>query len=188
MSRRASLSITAELDGNAVDAINKALKRLDAEGAPKAMRNGFKRWTTVVRKVVAKNAPFGRATATEKVRGVIRPNVHLKWNVVTKAKGYAKGRVQWAAIGIREIRGSYLTPHWYLRWIEYGHNVVRAATPQEQLRQRTRGAERRREYSKLVIGKVAPNPFLRRSLGETRGLLFPIMRDAVDRQLREEGF
>jgi hypothetical protein len=187
MSRRGSLAITAEIDGAAIDAINKRLAALDKDGASKAMRNGFRKWGNITKKVVAANAPFGRAQATEKIRGVTRPNVHLKWNVITKVKGYARGKVVWMAIGIREIKGSYLTPHWYLRWIEYGHEVKRGATKFEQIVLKARGYEKKKEYSKVTIGRVPANPFLRRSMGETRALLFPIMRAAVAKQLEEEG-
>lgn len=187
MSRRGSLAVRAEIDGAAIDAINKRLAALEKDGAAKAMRNGFRKWGNITKKVVQANAPFGKAKATEKIRGVVRPNVHLKWNVITKVKGYAQGKVVWLAIGIKEIRGSYLTPHWYLRWIEYGHEVKRAASKYEQIVLKARGYEKKKEYSKVSVGRVAPNPFLRRSLGETRALLFPIMRQAIAKQLEEEG-
>jgi hypothetical protein len=187
MSRRGSLVVRADIDGAAIDAINARLKALDKEGASAAMKSGFRKWSNVTKRVVAANAPFGKSKATEKIRGVIRPNVHLKWNVTTKVKGYAQGKVVWAAIGIKEIRGSYLTPHWYLRWVEYGHEVKRGATAQEQILLKSRGYERKKEYSRITVGRVRPNPFLRRSLGETRPLLFPIMREAIQKQLEKEG-
>ena len=185
--QRSKLAISVELDDAIVREINKRLSRLEGEGATKAMRNGFRRWTTAVRRVVAKEAPMGRLASTEKVRGATRPNVHLKFNVTTRIRGYSRGRVVWAAVGIKEIRGTYLTPHWYLRWVEYGHDIRRAATQREQAYAKARGAVRKREYGYVKTGRVEANPFLWRSFGMTRSLLLPMVVKAVDDQLEKEG-
>jgi len=87
MSRRASFGLVVELDAKAIEAVNARLRTLGGEGATRAMRNGFRRWTKVAQKAVEAAAPFGRTSSVETVRGAERPNVHLKFAVATKVKG-----------------------------------------------------------------------------------------------------
>ena len=175
-------AVAAEIDGAAVRAINSALLRIGKEDAQKAMRRGFSKWGSATKRMLAAAAPMGRTASTERVRGAVRPNVHLKFNAATRAKGYRKGLVQWIAVGIKEIRGSYLTPHWYLRWVENGHNIVRRATAEEELRARTRG-ESPKLARRKTIGRVAPNPFVRRTatvaLSQVDRFLMPEIEKAV---------
>ena len=133
-------AVAAEIDSAAVRRINSALLNLSQKEAGLAMRRGFTKWGRFARATLAAAAPMGRATATEFVRGSVRPNVHLKFNVQAKVKGFRQGLVQWVAVGIKEIPGSYLTPHWYLRWVEYGHLIVRAVAEGEP-RKMVKGAD-----------------------------------------------
>lgn len=123
--------MAAHIDAEAVKRINSALLNLGQKEAGLAMRRGFTKWSRFAKAALAAAAPMGRETATEYVRGSVRPNVHLKFNVHTRVRGFRKGLVQWVAVGIKEIPGSYLTPHWYLRWVENGHLIVRAVAPGE---------------------------------------------------------
>ena len=102
-SQRNSFRMIVELDKKSVDEVNRRLKALGTVGAGRAMKNGFRRWSSIARKTVAAGAPMGRMTGTETIRGQVRPNVHLKFNVATKIKGYSKGLVVWAAIGIKDF-------------------------------------------------------------------------------------
>lgn len=166
----------------AVQRINAVLLSLPTKEAGNAMRRGFGKWTRAARKVVEANAPFGRATATEQVRGAVRPNVHLKFSGATKVKGYNKGLVVWAAVGIREIPGSYLTPHWYLRWVERGHAIKRAASKGEYEARIKRG-DKKKDASKTTVGHVRPNPFIRRSAVQSLSLAAPLIEAEVQKAI-----
>jgi len=181
-SRRGSFATIVELDKDAVRRINAALLSLPTKEASLAMRRGFGKWTRTVKKVVEANAPFGRATATEKIRGDIRPNVHLKFSAATKIKGYSRGLVVWAAVGIKEIRGSYLTPHWYLGWVERGHAIKRGASTLEYEARIKRGAKKK-EASKTTVGHVRPNPFIRRSAQASMQFAGPMIEAEVQKAI-----
>jgi hypothetical protein len=182
MSRRASFGLVVELDAKAIEAVNARLRTLGGEGATRAMRNGFRRWTKVAQKAVEAAAPFGRTSSVETVRGAERPNVHLKFAVATKVKGYSKGQVVWAGVGIKEIAGSYLTPHWYLRWVEFGHDIKRRSTDEERRMLLARG-----ESAKLAkfrtIGKVKGSFFLTKTLKVVEPLAVPMLEEAIEREV-----
>lgn len=174
-----------EVDGADIEAVNRKLKALGTDRAAKAMRNGFRKWTGRVKSAAKAIAPYGRNSATEKVRGESRPNPHIRDFITTKVKGYSKGRVVWASVGVSEIRGSYATPHWYLRWVEFGHEIKRRATEQEALRMVTRG-ERKRKNMTVRIGHVPGRFFLRSAAMATEPLLIPIMDQAIADQIAKE--
>jgi hypothetical protein len=160
-SRRTAFAASVEVDDAALRRINSALVRLEVKDARNAMRRGLGRWSREGRRFMASVAPFGKTSSVEQVRGITRPNVHLKFNVATKVKGYSKGLVTWAGIGVKEIRGSYLTPHWYLGWVENGHNLTRSATTQEKILMKSRG-ERVGPRTKRVIGRVPGHPWMKK--------------------------
>lgn len=182
-SPRGSFATIVELDKDAVRRINAALLSLPTKEAGLAMRRGFGKWSRHARKLVEANAPFGRATATEFVRGSVRPNVHLKFSAATKVRGYQKGLVVWAAVGIKEIPGSYLTPHWYLRWVENGHAIKRKATGLEYEARIKRGSTKK-EASKTTIGTVRPNPFIRKSAMQSIQLAAPLIEAEVQKAIQ----
>lgn len=161
-SRGRRFEVAAEIDDAAVRRINSALLKLGQQEAGKAMRRGFTKWSKAAKAAVSANAPFGRATAVEKVRGAVRPNVHLKFSAHAKVKGYRKGLVQWVAVGIKEIAGSYLTPHWYLRWVEEGHAIKRRGSDEYYRMQKARGNYGAKARM-ATVGRVLPNPFMRRT-------------------------
>ena len=181
-SQRNSFRMIVELDKKSVDEVNRRLKALGTVGAGRAMKNGFRKWSAIARKTVAASAPMGRMTGTETIRGVVRPNVHLKFAVATKIKGYSKGLVMWAAIGIKEIRGSYLTPHWYLRWVEYGHLLKRKATMIERNMIEARGGNGGKG-AKMTVGKVIGKFFFTRAIPRVTPLVVPILSEAIDKEI-----
>lgn len=181
-SRRGSFAVVVELDKNAVQRINSALLNLPQKEAARAMRRGFGKWSRAARKIVEANAPFGRSSATEKIRGSVRPNVHLKFSAATRVKGYSRGLVVWCAVGIKEIPGSYLTPHWYLGWVERGHAIKRRATQLEYDARIKRG-ETKKIAGKTQIGYVRPNPFIRRSATQSLGLAAPLIETEIAKEI-----
>ena len=183
-SRRASFAVVVSLDEAAVRRINSRLLELGEKDARNAMRRGFGRWSRAAKKLVEQYAPFGRSASTEQVRGTRRPNVHLKFSAATKVKGYRKGLVQWCAVGIKEITGSYLTPHWYLRWVENGHALRRKATESERLRAFSRG-ENPRTARSYTYGYVRPNPFIRRAAQSAIPLVEPMMLAEIEKAVRK---
>lgn len=118
-------AVAVEMDMADLRRANSALLKLPVELSQKALRNSFRKWARGTKAAVAAAAPFGDPSPTEWVRGTKRPNPHLKLNVSSKMKTFQRQLVQWVAVGIKEISGSYLTPHWYLRWVERGHSVYR---------------------------------------------------------------
>lgn len=182
-SRRGSFAMIVELDRDAVRRINARLLELSEVDARNAMRRGFGKWTRAAKKIVEANAPFGRSNPTETIRGSARPNVHLKFNAATKVRGYRKGLVQWAAVGIKEITGSYLTPHWYLGWVERGHALARRATAGERAYAISRG-ETPKTAGRKVYGRVPPNPFMRRSANQALTLVEPFLLPEIDKAVR----
>ncbi len=183
---RNSFTALVEIDGAEIETINRKLKRLGDDLAPKALKGGFRRWTTLCKRTARNLAPRGRDSATERVRGQERPNVHIADFIATKVKGYSKGRVVWAAVGVKEIRGSYATPHWYLRWVEFGHKIKRAATMPEQILLKSRGNEKKKDYSRVVIGEVKGAFFLRKTLQICEPKLIPAIEDAIAAQIAKQ--
>ena len=160
---------------------------LPKDMAQKSLRNAFRKWTTMTKKVVAASAPYGRSGATEFVRGEKRPNVHIKNNIATKVKGYSKGTLIWAAVGVKEVRGTYVTPHWYLRWVEFGHDVKRKATMNEKMLLKSRG-ERIRKNTTIKIGHVKGQHFIAKAVTVCSPRLVPMVEDAIaDQVLKEWG-
>ena len=156
-----TFAIGCEIDEQALKRVNAELLKLGTDDARNAMRRGLRKWSTFTKKTLEAAAPFGRATATEKVRGQVKPNVHLKWSVTTKAKGYRQGLVQWIAVGVKRIDGSYLTPHWYHGWLENGHAIKRATSTQEKILLKQRG-ERGKALNFRVVGRAAPRNWIKR--------------------------
>ena len=182
-SSRTAFAAAVEVDGAAIRRINNALLRLEEKDARNAMRRGFGKWSKEGRKFMQSVAPFGKTASIEMIRGSYRPNVHLKFNVATKVKGFRQGLVTWAAIGVKEIRGSYLTPHWYLGWVENGHNLVRAATYQEKILMRSRG-ERVGAKTKRVIGRVPGNPWMKRYRAVVQSAAIKAVEPEVEKAIR----
>ena len=182
---RNSFTAVVEVNGADIELVNRKLKALGTHRAGNAMRSAFRKWTKRVASMVKASAPYGRSAATEKVRGLERPNPHIRDFVTTKVKGYSKGTVVWAAVGVKEIRGSYMTPHWYLRWVEFGHEIKRKATMEESIRLVTRG-ERKRKNMTMSIGRVTGRHFLRSAAIAAEVLLIPIVEQAVADQVEKE--
>jgi hypothetical protein len=181
-SPRGSFAVVLTLDEAEVRRINSRLLQLPQKEAARAMRRGFGKWSRVAKRLVEANAPFGRSNATEMIRGQPRPNVHLKFAAGTRIKGYSRGLVVWAAVGIKEIRGSYLTPHWYLGWVERGHAIRRRATALEYEARVKRG-ETKKTAGKTTVGHVRPNPFIRRSAAQSLGLVAPLLEAEVAKEI-----
>lgn len=176
---RNSFNISAEVNHADIELVNRELKRLATPYAAEAMKSGFRVYTRRVAKLATGLAPFGRPNPQEKVRGQIRPNPHIRNHITTKVAGYSQGRVVWAATGIKEKRGTYETPHWYVRWVEFGHRVRRKASAEEQLRARTRGETRKKEYGFRTVGTVKGAFFLQRAAQMASPYLLNDIQDAV---------
>lgn len=176
---RNSFNISAEVNGADIEEVNRRLRRLQGPYATEAMKTGFRSYTTRVAKLAKPLAPFGKATATEKVRGTERPNPHIRNHITTKVSGYSQGRVVWAAIGIKEKRGTYDTPHWYVRWVEFGHRIRRKATTEEQIRAKSRGETRKKEYAFKTVGTVKGAFFLKRASEMASPYLLIDMQNAI---------
>jgi hypothetical protein len=206
-------AVAVEIDAATVQRLNAALLKLPADLSQKAIRRSFQKWSRGVKAKVAAAAPFGKAKPTERVRGVDRPNPHLKLNVSSKIKTYKKELVQWVAVGIREIPGSYLTPHWYLRWVERGHSTYRrigriprkirgpmgmvkpsdweirvreweGKNAAEIAAARKDGTISRSGFSRRV-SFVPPNPFITRTAATSFRIIEPMVVAEVDKLLRE---
>lgn len=182
---RNGFRLIVEIDGAEIEAVNRKLKALGDVRAANAMRNGFRKWTKRVATIAKAMIPQGKAAPTEKVRGEVRPNPHIRDFVTTKVVGYSRGKVIWAAVGVKELRGSYATPHWYLRWVELGHDLKRAATDEERIRLVTRG-ERRRKTMTVKVGEVAGRFYLRRAGIAAEPYLLPIMEQAIADQVLKD--
>lgn len=182
---RNSFTAVVEVNGADIELVNRKLKALGTERAGKAMKSGFRKWTKKVANTVKMVAPLGNMRPTEKVRGEIRPNPHIRDFITTKVKGYSKGTVVWAAVGVKEIRGSYTTPHWYLRWVEFGHELKRRATAEESIRLVARG-ERRSRNMKMTVGRVRGKFFMRKAAIMAEVYLLPIMEQAIADQVEKE--
>jgi len=181
-----SFVLGTEIDSQALERVNHALLRLSEKDARNAMRRGLGKWSKVVKKSLEASAPFGRTTATEKVRGVVRPNVHLKWSLITKVKGYSKGLVTWVGVGIRRIDGSYLTPHWYLGWLENGHLIKRRSTTAEKMLLKSRG-ERGKGLNFVTVGKSRPRNWIKQHRAALSMLAPKFVEPEVEKAIRESG-
>lgn len=180
-----AFKVAVEIDGGDIDRINRKLSQLAIPTATKAMKNGFRTWFKKVRATAKQLAPMGDNKPTEMVRGQMKPNPHIRDNLTYSVKGYSKGRVVWGALGVKEIRGSYMTPHWYLRWVEFGHEVKRAATVNEQMLLKSRGERR---FKTIRVGRVPGRYFIRRAYEANAYALLPIMDQAIaDQVLKEWG-
>ena len=106
---RNGFRLIVEIDGAEIEAVNRKLKALGDVRAANAMRNGFRKWTKRVATIAKAMIPQGKAAPTEKVRGEVRPNPHIRDFVTTKVVGYSRGKVIWAAVGVKELRAAGLT-------------------------------------------------------------------------------
>ena len=175
--------VEVELDEKELRRVNLALRSLGDREGPLAMRRAFRKWTNLGKKTMSALAPYGRNSSTEKVRGQARPNPHIRDAVSAKVKGWRKGQILWAAIGIREIPRSYATPHWYSRWVEFGHALKRAPSSEIMAMRRARGAIRRREVRAAVtVGKVPGRYFMTRTLQAVSPQLIPMLNAEIDKE------
>lgn len=178
--------VEVELDEKELRRVNLALRSLGEREGPLAMRRAFRKWTNAGKKTMAALAPYGRTSSTEKVRGQARPNPHIRDAVTAKVKGWRKGQILWAAIGIREIPRSYATPHWYSRWVEFGHALKRAPSPEMMAMRRARGAIRRREVRAAVtVGKVPGQFFMTRTLKTISPMIVPMLDVEIEKGIRK---
>ena len=174
--------VEVRLDDAELRRVNLRLKALGDREGPLAMRRAFRKWTTLGKKTMSRLAPYGRGNATETVRGTVRPNPHIRNAVASKVKGWRKGQVLWAAIGIREIPRSYATPHWYSRWVEFGHDLKAAPTEAIMQARRSRGAVRRGEIRATVkVGHVKGSFFMTRTLSAISPMLVPMLDVEIDK-------
>jgi hypothetical protein len=182
--RGRTFAVGCEIDTKALEAINHRLLSLEKKDARNAMRRGLGKWSKFTKKTLEATGPFGRSTSTEYVRKSVRPNVHLKWNVSTKVKGYSKGLVTWIGVGVKRIDGSYLTPHWYHGWLENGHAIKRATTTEERILLKQRG-ERGRALNFRTIGRSAPRNWIKKYRSALSALAVRFVEPEVDRAVKE---
>ena len=181
-----TVAIGCEIDASAIQRINASLLKLEKKDARNAMRRGLGKWAKFTKKTLETSAPFGKARATERVRGAVRPNVHLKWSVITKVKGYAQGLVTWIGVGVKRIDGSYLTPHWYLGWLENGHAIKRRTTSAEKALLKSRG-ERGRGLNFRTVGRSAPRNWIKRFRAPLSNAAPLFVEPEVNKALKEAG-
>ena len=181
--RGRTFAVGCEIDTKALEAINHRLLSLEKKDARNAMRRGLGKWSKYTKKTLEATGPFGRSTSTEYVRKAIRPNVHLKWSVSTKVKGYSKGLVTWIAVGIKRIDGSYLTPHWYHGWLENGHQIRRATTEPERILLKQRG-ERGKALKSVVVGRSPPKNWIKKYRGVLSAMAVHFVEPEVDKAVK----
>jgi hypothetical protein len=180
---RNSFKIAVELDQGDIEEVNRRLRRLPVPMAQKAMRNGFSEFLKRVRSTAKSLAPYGVNKPTEFVRGQSRPNPHIRDFLAYTVRTYGKGIVVWGAFGVKERRGTYETPHWYLRWVEFGHEIKRKATTFEQQLLKSRGEVR---YKTIGIGRVQGRFFIKRSYEINSSRLLPIIEQKIADQIAKE--
>ena len=151
--------LAVKVDENDLRAVNARLESLATTDARKAIRRGFRRWMTEAKRVAKSLAPAKSKGSTVRVRGETMPNTHLRTSIVSRTRGYSRGAVQWAAVGVKS--GHNYPPDWYLYWVEYGHAI----------RRRRRGR---------ALANVAPTYFLRRTAQIMTPKLPAIVSAAVD--------
>jgi hypothetical protein len=181
-----TFAIGCEIDERAIKRINAQLLKLSQKDARNAMRRGLGKWSRFTKKTLEATAPFGRATATEYVRKAVRPNVHLKWSVATKVKGYSRGLVQWIAVGVKRIDGSYLTPHWYHGWLENGHAIKRATTQAEKILLKQRG-ERGKAMNFVQVGYSRPRNWIKKWRPVLSAMAPQYVEPEVEKAIKESG-
>lgn len=181
-----TFAIGCEIDERSIERINAQLLKLNQKDARNAMRRGLGKWSRFTKKTLEATAPFGRATATEYVRKAVRPNVHLKWSVATKVKGYSKGLVQWIAVGVKRIDGSYLTPHWYHGWLENGHAIKRATTQAEKILLKQRG-ERGKALNFVQVGYSRPRNWIKKWRPVLSAMAPQYVEPEVEKAIKESG-
>jgi hypothetical protein len=181
-----TFAVGCEIDAKALEQINHRLLQLSEKDARNAMRRGFTKWGKFTKKALEATAPFGKTKATERVRGAVRPNVHLKWSVITKVKGYSKGLVTWIGVGVKRIDGSYLTPHWYLGWLENGHAIKRATSQAERIALKQRG-ERGRALNFRVVGQSQPRNWIKKYRASLSAAAVRFVEPEVEKAIKESG-
>jgi hypothetical protein len=182
---RANFGFVVELNHADIDRVNAKLRVLSDETAVKSLRNGMRAWLKVAKRTLAANTPRSRHGATESYRGSRVANVHIQDNLVTKVKGWKNGRIQWAALGVKQVKGSIITPHWYLRWVEFGHDIKGAYSKEENIRRGTRG-DRIRKTDRKVIGKVPGKFFITKTYAAVSPLVAPLIEKAIDKQVKKD--
>lgn len=154
MSRKA-FDIAATIDEQSLKALNARLRKLEKQDAQAAIKKGFRQWTRTARKIVRALAP---AKSNKREGG------HIASSITTRIKGYQRGQIQWAAVGVKEQRGSRDTPHWYLPWVEDGHAI----------RRRRRGPQ---------VGYVVGRKFMKRAAQQLSPMLVPMVEKALNEVL-----
>lgn len=154
MSRKA-FDIAATIDEQSLKALNARLRKLEKQDAQAAIKKGFRKWTRTARKVV-------RALAPRKSNNP--QGGHIVNSITTRMKGYQRGQIQWAAVGVKEVRGSRDTPHWYLPWVEDGHAI----------RRRRRGPQ---------VGYSVGRKFIKRAAQQLSPMLVPMVESALNEVL-----
>jgi hypothetical protein len=177
-----AFKVAVEINYGDIDAVNRKLSKLAVPASTRAMKSGFRQWFKGVRSTAKALAPYGDTRAMETVRGQKRPNPHIRDHIAYTVRGYSKGRVVWGALGVKERRGSYDTPHWYLRWVEFGHEIKRRATQNEAMLLKSRGERR----MTMTIGRVLGKRFIERAYQANATRLLPIMEDAIAREVLKE--
>jgi hypothetical protein len=181
-----TFAIGCEIDEKAIERINQQLLMLSQKDARNAMRRGLGKWSRFTKKTLEATAPFGRATATEYVRKAVRPNVHLKWSVITRVKGYSKGLVTWMAVGVKRIDGTYLTPHWYQGWVENGHAIKRATTQAEKILLKQRG-ERGKAMNFVQVGYSRPRNWVKKWRPVLSAMAPQYVAPEVEKAIKDSG-
>ena len=182
---RANFGFVVELNHADIDRVNAKLRVLSDETAVKSLRNGMRAWLKVAKRTLAANTPRSRHGATESYRASRVPNVHIQDNLVTKVKGWKQGRIQWAALGVKQVKGSIITPHWYLRWVEFGHDIKATYSNEENIRRGTRG-DRVRKSDRKVVGKVPGRFFITKTYKAVSPLVVPLIEKAIDKQIKKD--
>lgn len=175
--------VEVTLDQTAFTQVNRRLRALGEKHASLAMRRAFRKWTTLGKKTMSALAPYGRRGSTEVVRGQVRPNPHIRDAVASKVKGWRKGQVVWAGIGIREIPRSYATPHWYARWVEFGHALKRRPSEGTMALRAARGE--RNVRSTVTVGKVQGRFFMTKTLSAISGRVVPMLEAEIDKEVEK---
>ena len=182
---RANFGFVVELNHADIDRVNAKLRALSDETAVKSLRNGMRAWLKVAKRTLAANTPRSRHGATESYRGWRVPNVHIQDNLVTKVKGWKQGRIQWAALGVKQVKGSIITPHWYLRWVEFGHDIKGKYSYAENIRRHSDG-ERMRKSDRKVVGKFPGRFFITKTYKVVSPLVVPLIEKAIDKQIKKD--
>ena len=79
----------------------------------------------------------------------------------------------------------YDTPHWYLRWVEFGHQLKRKPTTNEASLLKSRG-EIIKKNTTIKYGHVKGSHFMQRTLNMAEMRLLPMLNEAIDKQIDKE--